>query len=170
MLGSLPMWVPNWTPAEQSLPHLCADSGAASRAAWPPNFSWPRSWGRLSIAMPGNCACTRPLKHHDLLLSPTKPFLFLFFRLLALVFGLLSVPCLCMYIRGLYFFYERFLVNMLLAATCPLHTQRTLDWQVSPNQQENGLHATLLFSSPEIHLESLLCRANAQACLLPTDV
>lgn len=31
----------------------------------------------------------------------------------------------------------------------PLHIQRTLDWQLSPNQQESRLHATLLFSSPD---------------------
>lgn len=37
----------------------------------------------------------------DLLLSPTKPFLFLFFLLFALVFSLLSMPCLCMYVQGL---------------------------------------------------------------------
>lgn len=44
------------------------------------------------------CFCDTPpktLSVSDLLLSPTKPFLFLFFLLFALVFSLLSMPCLC---------------------------------------------------------------------------
>lgn len=56
---------------------------------------------------------------------------------------------------------------VFLAATHPLHIQKTLGWQVSPNQQKNRLHAPLLFSSPEIGLASLLRRASAQPCPLP---
>lgn len=41
----------------------------------------------------------------DLLLSPTQSFLFVFFLLFALVFSLLSMPCLRMYIQGLHSFY-----------------------------------------------------------------
>lgn len=101
-------------PARAELSHQLADSGDDSRGAQSPNFWWPCSPGRLSIAMPANYASIHPRPPQtpsvpNLILTPTKSFLFLFFLLLAPVFCLFSMPCLCTYIQGSYLFVDVFL-------------------------------------------------------------
>lgn len=152
-------------PAEHSLPHFCAATGDASREAWPPNLCWSHSPNKLSIAMPANCALMQRLDsmiHVDssptqnivflhtppktssvseLLLSPTKPFLFLFFLLFALVFSLFSMPCLCMYVQGLYSFYWRFLVNMGLGCNPPItHSKGAWLTSLSKSTEKSAAH------------------------------
>lgn len=59
-----PMRVLSWTSAEQNLPHQSANSDDTSRGAWPFNFWWFQSLGRLSIDMSSSCASMHPPEHH----------------------------------------------------------------------------------------------------------
>lgn len=173
------------SPAEQSLPHWCADSGDASRGAWPPNLCWSHSPKEPSIAMPANCASTQELDsmiHVDLfpthiilcfcdtspwtpsasdpLLSPTKPFLFLFFLLFALVFSLLPMPCLCVYIQGLYSFYCCFLVNKGLGCNPPIaHSKGAWLTSLSESTEKSAAcYSFIFFSGGLLGLPPVLCQ------------